>query len=173
VGIFLSFLPWIAFMVLADSCGVRWSALVAGLIAAFVAARGGFKLLDLKGAGFFFAVLGASFVFPQAPLTDWAPVLGSAALFLIVLTTIAIGQPFTTPYAKAMTPPEVWETAVFKRANLVISTAWLIGFGVALVTAFVTTLTTMGRPWLQPTGQIAAIAGPLLFQVWYRRRLPG
>ena len=171
MGIFLSFLPWIAFMVLADSWSVRWGALVAGGLAAIVAARGGFKLLDLKGAAFFLAMVALSYAVPEAALAAWAPVLGSAAIFVIVLTTILIGQPFTTPYAKAMTSPEVWETRGFKRANFVISTAWLIGFGVALAAALVTAFSAFGRPWLQPAAQATAIAGPLLFQTWYRRGL--
>ena len=169
--IFLSFLPWIAFMTLADTYGVRWVALVSAAIAATVAARGGFKLLDLKSALFFVAVFAASFVVPEATLAAWAPTLGAAAIFLIVVITIAIGRPFTTPYAKRMTPPEVWDSPTFRRANLVISTGWAIGFGAALAVTIWSALTTLGRPWLQPTAQLASVLGPLLFQNWYRRRL--
>jgi hypothetical protein len=171
MDIFLSFLPWIAFMSLADAYGVRWVALASAAIAAAVAARGGFKLLDLKSAVFFLLLFGAAFIVPDAWLTAWAPVIGSAAIFLIVTTTIVIGRPFTTPYAKRMTPPEVWDSPVFRRANQVISTGWAVGFGIALAASTWTALTAVGRPWLQPTAQIASIIGPLLFQTWYRRRL--
>jgi hypothetical protein len=171
MDIFLSFLPWIAFMTLADTYGVRWVALVSAAIAAAVAARGGFKLLDLKSALFFLLLFAAAFLVPDAWLTAWAPVISSAAIFLIVAMTIVIGRPFTTPYAKRMTPPEVWDSPVFKRANQVISLGWAVGFGIALAAAIWTALTAVGRPWLQPTAQIAGIIGPLLFQNWYRRRL--
>jgi hypothetical protein len=173
MDIFLSFLPWIAFMTLAEAYGVRWIALVCAAIAAGVAARGDFKLLDLKSTLFFLLLFGAAFVIPDAWLTAWAPVIGSAAMFLIVVMTIVTGRPFTTPYAKRMTPPEVWESPVFKRANHVISTGWAVGFGIALAAAIWTALTALGRPWLQPTAQIAGVIGPLLFQNWYRRRLQG
>jgi hypothetical protein len=171
MDIFLSFLPWIAFLSLADAYGVRWVSLISAAIAAAIAARSGFKLLDLKSALFFLLLFGAAFVVPEAWLTAWAPVIGSAAIFLIVMTTIVIGRPFTTPYAKRMTPPEVWDTPTFKRANQVISLGWAAGFGVALAAAIWTAFTAVGRPWLQPTAQIASIIGPLLFQTWYRRRL--
>lgn len=159
-------------MALSGSSGVRWSSLISGLVAAAVAARGGFKLLDLKGAIFFFVVFGASFLVSDTLLNAWASILGPAAIFAIVLATILVGQPFTTPYAKEMTPPAVWETATFKRANLVISLGWLAGFGVALAAGLWIALMKTGRPWLQPTAQIVAVVGPLLFQNWYRRRLP-
>jgi hypothetical protein len=173
MGIFLSFLPWIGFMVLADTVGVRWSALLAGVLAGAVAARGGFKLLDLKGSAFFLLLFGGSFFIPDAVLTAWASVLSAAAIFLITLTSILTGKPFTTPYAKEMTPADVWESPVFKRANLVISTGWAVGFGVALAAALLGAMTSLGRPWLQPAAQTVAIAGPLLFQNWYRQKLDG
>jgi hypothetical protein len=175
VGILLSFLPWIVFLALPGEIGVRWSAALATLLTLAVVfkdvRRGRFKLLDLKAAVFFAGFFGASFLIAEPTLTRWAPSIGSAAILLIVLTTILIGQPFTTPYAKEMTPAEVWDSPRFKRANRDISLGWLASFGLMLAAALLLALAGLDNPALQWAAQIGGIAGPILFQNWYRRRL--
>jgi hypothetical protein len=175
LAIFLSFLPWIAFLSLPGLVGVRWSATIAALLAVAMILRdqkrGRLKVLDLKSAAFFVLFFAASFFIAEESLTRWSGVAGSAAIFLIVLATLLTGRPFTTPYAKEMTPPDVWDSPLFKRANVVISSGWLVGFGFALAAALAHAVGLVTDPTMLIAIQIAAVIGPILFQTWYRRRI--
>jgi Ca2+/Na+ antiporter len=175
LAIFLSFLPWIAFLSLPGAVGARWSAAIAALLAVAMILRdrkrGRLKLLDLKGAACFVLFFATSFFIADEPLTRWSGVAGSAAIFLIVLATLLTGKPFTTPYAKEMTPPEVWDTPLFKHANVVISSGWLVGFGFALALASMHAFGVLTDTMLLIAAQVAAVIGPVLFQTWYRRRI--
>jgi uncharacterized membrane protein len=42
---------------------------------------------------------------------------------VLVLVTLPF-KPFTEPYAREQTPPEIWNTAEFRRTNRVITAVW-------------------------------------------------
>jgi hypothetical protein len=175
MAILLSFLPWIIFLGLPSAIGSLWSATIAaGLAGALVlrdARRGRLKALDIKGVAFFLLFLGAAgFVTPMR-LERWSPVAGSAALFTFALSGLLLGRPFTVPYAKEMTESRFWETAGFRRANQVISSAWLAGFALALGGSVLAATGVLVNALLEIGVQVAAIAGPLLFQSWFRRSI--
>jgi hypothetical protein len=58
----------------------------------------------------------------------WAGELSNIALAAFALVTLAIRRPFTLAYAKDTTPPEYWDTPLFRRINYVISAAWAGAF---------------------------------------------
>jgi len=57
-----------------------------------------------------------------------------AGLFLIVLTSIALRQPFTLQYAREKVSSEFWNSPTFVRVNYAITFAWARAFA-AMVAA--------------------------------------
>jgi hypothetical protein len=45
-------------------------------------------------------------------------------LFLMVLTTLIVGKPFTLQYAREQVPDSLWKTPQFIRSNYVITGVW-------------------------------------------------
>ncbi len=60
-----------------------------------------------------------------------------AFLTLIVLGSVAIGRPFTEPYARESTPQSVWDTPHFHAVNRKISAVWGLAFLVGTVSLIV------------------------------------
>ncbi len=56
-----------------------------------------------------------------------------AGLLLIVLASLAIGQPFTLHYAREAAPPETWSTPRFARVNRTITLVWAAAFAVPVL----------------------------------------
>ena len=52
------------------------------------------------------------------------------------VVSIAVGSPFTIPYAKRVAPPEYWDTPMFIHINTVLSAVWATSFAaVAAISA--------------------------------------
>ena len=66
-------------------------------------------------------------------------------LFLIVLTSLAVGRPFTLQYAREQVAPEFWTSPAFVRTNYIITAVWALAF-LVMVTAELALLYIPGLP---------------------------
>ena len=110
-------------------------------------------------------------MFPESVVDFWAQPLGSLSLCLFALATVLVRRPFTLAYARESTSPEVWDTPAFQRANMVISTAWTLGFAIMTAGAFLSAFGPPRYEWAALLGTGAGISGALAFQNAYRRNL--
>lgn len=139
-----SFSPWILFL-LANRFTSFSGAVTIGLVAAFVVAGRAighhhFHLLDMAGV-LYFTGLGLALEIVQ-PTSDvywsrYAQAGSHAFLTLIVLGSVAIGRPFTEPYARETTPKELWGTPQFRSVNRTISLVWGLAFLVGTISLII------------------------------------
>lgn len=139
--------------------------------------------------GFFVALYCAGQWLWPAGLGEILGAQANAALYLILLLTALlpplVGRPpFTTFFAKRQTPPQVWQTVIFRRINLRLNWFWAVLFALCLLLSLAPSL--LGFSWL-PAVLAAQVGLPLalLFGVgapitkWYpghyqrRLGLPG
>ncbi|PVZ15060.1 hypothetical protein [Actinomycetospora cinnamomea] len=131
-AVFLGFVPWIVFSVVAGPSTWEWAALAA-LICSLVLAVPDWRrsrsisLLDAAALVFFAVMLVLALVLDRAalqPIEDRAQLLSSVVIALVAFGSLAAGRPFTEFYAKREAPPEVWDTPTFKRVNRVLTALW-------------------------------------------------
>ncbi|WP_329148959.1 hypothetical protein OIU91_21740 [Streptomyces sp. NBC_01456] len=128
------FIPWLVFAGV-SSAGWQWGAL-AGLVTAVVlllADRAAGLALEHRlleyGTIVFFAALGIlAFTQPDSGLKSYGSALSMGWLALIAWVSIAVRRPFTLGFARRMAPPEVWDSPLFRRINVVLTTAWASSF---------------------------------------------
>jgi hypothetical protein len=150
---FLAFAPWIIFWVIGGPSTWETASIAALLAAVLVVAVSieaprqypvaaerkpwhglhleRIKLLDAGTVIFFAALVIVALATSRhsvAQLDKYSQALSSGALGLIALGSIVFGHPFTIDYAKESTPPKLWNTPVFKRINLVLSSVWAVVF---------------------------------------------
>jgi hypothetical protein len=150
---FLAFAPWIIFWVIGGPSTWETASIAALLAAVLVVAISieaprqypvaaerkpwhglhleRIKLLDAGTVIFFAALVIVALATSRhsvAQLDKYSQALSSGALGLIALGSIVFGHPFTVDYAKETTPPKLWNTPVFKRINLVLSSVWAVVF---------------------------------------------
>lgn len=139
------FLPWIAYPVAAALVDWRVAAATA-LAVAVMALLASVRSADTNMFGvaavvFFAALTGFAFVYPTSDLHRFVGALTPAALAVAALVSIAIGQPFTVPFAKRVAPREFWDTPMFMHINVVLSAVWATSFAaMATVIALVLAL---------------------------------
>jgi branched-subunit amino acid ABC-type transport system permease component len=131
-AVFLGFVPWIVFAVVAGPSTWMWAALAA-LVCALVLAvpdwRRSRSISVLDGAGivFFGVMVVLALVLDRAvlqPIEDRAQLLSSIVIAAVALGSLAVGRPFTEYYAKRDTPREYWDSPLFKRINRVLTALW-------------------------------------------------
>ncbi|UKY51508.1 hypothetical protein [Streptomyces inhibens] len=128
------FIPWLVFAGV-SSAGWQWGAL-AGLaisVALLFADRAAGLSLDYRlleyGTIVFFAALGVlAFARPDSGIKLYSSTLSMGWLALIAWVSIAVRRPFTMAIARRMAPPEVWHTPLFRRINVVLTSAWALSF---------------------------------------------
>jgi hypothetical protein len=131
-SIFLAFVPWIVFSVVAGPSTWMWAALAALLCSLVLAVpdwRSSRSISVLDGAALvFFAVLVVlALVLDRAalqPIEDRAQLLSSVVIAVVALGSLAVGRPFTEFYAKRQTPREYWASPTFKQINRVLTGLW-------------------------------------------------
>jgi hypothetical protein len=134
-GIYLAFIPWIVFTLVAQHSTLKLAAVGALLASVMIAARsaraGGAKVLEL---GAVLAFLGFTVIAFQAdPATAafvdrYARAIAAGLLSLIALGSLLV-MPFTEQYARETTPAAVWKSPVFRAVNRRISAV----FGVVVL----------------------------------------
>lgn len=165
-------IPWIALAVV-STLGWQWGAL-AGLVlggAMLVRARkagmaADALILECSTVAFFTALTIWAFARPESVLKDYVGALALSWLAVTAWTTLAVGQPFTTGVARRQAPPEVWDTHVFKRINVVITRAWSTAFTFSAAAMVVVNSAGLGMVAALAV-QFAGFVLPALFTAWY------
>jgi hypothetical protein len=130
------------------------------------------KLLDVATVVFFAALSLAALVTTRhnvSELDKYSQAISSGALGIIALGSIVLRHPFTIDYAKEEAPPEVWHTAVFRRINLVLSSAWAAVFLICAVLGLAAQQSVAKglRDWLNWYIPILLIFLAFRFTKWY------
>jgi hypothetical protein len=130
-----TFLPWIAYAVISTGNDSRWGALVAFAAAVLlivldrrIGRHWDALVIELSSTLYFGVLAVVAFTVDPAPLGVYGAALSIAWLGLTAWISLAIRKPFTLGIARAMVPPEVWESPVFYRTNALITTAWAVSF---------------------------------------------
>lgn len=128
--------------------------------------------LEIFGAVFFAAMAAVGLVATDSEirfLELWSGELTNISLAGFAWLTLLICKPFTEAYAKDTTPPEHWDSPLFKRINDVITAAWAAAFTVAAAAGFIGAfvLHDAGNFWTGWILQLAAIFAAISFTEFY------
>ncbi|MFE1313941.1 hypothetical protein [Streptomyces sp. NPDC058755] len=173
-SVFLSFAPWIVFTVVAGPSTWKYAALAA-LVTALVLSgqdilHGRLSILDVTGIVFFAVICVLALTLEQQQLLwleTYAQVIANGVIAVVALGSLFF-QPFTEQYARRSTPPEVWDSPLFKRINRVLTAAWGGVFVVITVLGWLATRTSSGSDWLNWVLPVAL----LVWAVNFTRRYP-
>jgi len=177
LGVFLSFLPFIAFALLAEPIGPMLALAIGAAIGLVLAVRSrmtppyALNVLDtgaaalMGGVALYLAAAGGTLSLIAVRLcVDFG-------LFLIVLISIAIGRPFTLAYARQQVDPAYWDHPLFLKTNNLIAGAWAAAFAVmAGIEAAMLFWPAFPRP-LGVALILLAFAGAFSFTAWYPKRV--
>jgi uncharacterized membrane protein len=180
-AIFLGFVPWIVFSVVAGPSTWMWAALAALLCSLILSVPSwrstrSISVLDAAGLLFFGALVVLALTLDRAtlqPIEDRAQMLSSIVIALVALGSLAVGRPFTEYYARQQTPREYWNSPTFKQINRVITAVWGMVFVLnALCDAAVAYLGVNADifNWVVP---IVAIVAAVKFTGWYPDHVTG
>lgn len=169
------FIPWIAFAAV-SSAGWQWGA-ATGLVAALVllvqdrkAGVAGDSLILERSTVVFFAALSAlAFAAPHSALREYGGPLSVGWLALTAWVTLIVGRPFTTGIAKRHAPPAVWATPLFRRINVVVTSAWAAAFTLSAVALAAIQAAGLGAGVSIPV-QVAGFVLPAVFTARYPDR---
>jgi hypothetical protein len=103
----------------------------------------------------------------------WGGEVANVALFVIVLGSILVRQPFTLQYAKEDAPPEMWDEPHFLRANYVISWVWALAFFIEAASGWYgdAVLRDSNNLWTGWIIQTLPMIVAAQFTIWYPNRL--
>jgi uncharacterized membrane protein len=180
-AIFLGFVPWVVFSVVAGPSTWMWAALAAFLCSLILSVPSwrstrSIGVLDAAGLVFFGVLVVLALVLDRAtlqPIEDRAQLLSSVVIALVALGSLAVGRPFTEYYARQQTPREYWNSPTFKQINRVITAVWGLVFVLnALCDAAVAYLgvTSDVFNWVVP---VVAIVAAVKFTDWYPDHVMG
>ena len=128
------------------------------------------KLLEIGAAALFGALALYTFVSHATWSIMGVRLAVDAGLFLIVVISIVIRQPFTLQYAREQVPQALWSSREFQKTNDVISAVWALAFAILIAADLV--LLTM--PDLPPRfgiiATVLALVGAFKFTGWYPSR---
>jgi len=172
VNILLAFAPFLVFAILNGFVGGFGALLAAAATSAALILYGWMKhstpkILEI-GTFLLFVAL-AAYVATTGGTQSIIGVklLVDSGLLLIVLLSMAIGQPFTIQYAKETVPREYWNSPKFLRTNYVITAVWAIAFlAIVLVELALLYVPGMSRHF-SVFVMIAALVGAIKFTTWY------
>lgn len=166
-------LPWIAFLVIADgSMGRLRVGLVVALVsgAAFAAMRLYRGVLMWAGLLFFAVALVAVFGLHSTWFLKHLAVIANSMLAAAAWGSLLVGRPFTVEFAREQTDPALWSNPVFLRVNRVITAAWATVFTFNAALAWI----QMRHPlpvWAAYAVPFGALLAAMLFSSWYPQRV--
>lgn len=97
-------------------------------------------VLEVVGVSYFVVLAAIGLVVSDGTkswLEMWAGEITNASLALFALITLLLRRPYTMAYARDVTPPEVWSTPFFRRANMVLTGVWAGAFGFSATVGFI------------------------------------
>ncbi len=177
MGILLSFAPFIVFALLSRMLPVTAALFIGAAVALglllweSVVHKRSVKILEagtvilFGGLGVFVLLTGGAWSVLQVRLAV------DAGLFLIVLVSMLVRQPFTLQFARERVPPEVAAKPQFLRTNYLLTGVWALAF-LVMVCADLVMVFMPGVPLsVGVKVTIAAIVGAVWFTSWYPERL--
>ncbi|SIR99072.1 hypothetical protein [Williamsia sterculiae] len=162
---------WIVFAIVGSFAATTTAALVA-LITALLSLALGLRsyralsatVIELATVVFFTALVPVTYLHPTIGHFDsWVAAASQLWLGLTVLVTLLIGAPFTLAIAKQDAPEEIWETAEFRRFNVVITRAWMVSFFTSATLIAVLCATGVVSSWMTTLIVVAGIVVPIRF----------
>lgn len=170
------FIPWIAFAAV-SAVGWQWGALTGLVLGVWLLIqdhRAGIaadsQILEFSTIAFFAVLSGVAFANPDSRLEDYSGALSLGWLAVTAWATLAVRRPFTTGIAKRQAPPEVWNSPVFRRVNVVITAAWAAAFTVTAAVLIPVYHADLGSGVSIPV-QVAGFVVPALFTARYPDRV--
>jgi hypothetical protein len=129
-GIYLAFVPWILFSLIAQHDTLKAAAVTALIAAVLIAApavlAGRPRMLELGAVVAFVGFTIAAFIADPAT-THWVARY-ARAIAALLLAVIAFSSllfvPFTEQYARASVPRQFWSTPRFQRVNRQLTVMW-------------------------------------------------
>ncbi|NIE62660.1 hypothetical protein [Burkholderia sp. Ax-1719] len=169
----LAFSPFIAFVVIERTVGVSAGLAAGALVAAVLLARDFMssgrrvKILEIGT----FLLFGALTLYSIAYGASWSVAAVrlrvDAGLFLIVLASIALRQPFTLQYAREKVAPDLWASPDFVRVNYAITFAWALAFAVMVAADLLMTYVSSVPHSVGIFITVIALYGAMKFTGWY------
>jgi hypothetical protein len=135
------------------------------------------KILDLGTIAFFLVLVIIGLFVDRHTLIGlekYSQAISSAALGLIVVTSIVLGHPFTEQYARQGVPEDVWDTPGFRHTMVLMSGVWAVIFAVMAILGLIAKTGIAGAGssdllnWYIPIGLV--ILG-FQFNKWYPSHL--
>ena len=172
MSILLSLSPFAVFFVLmrlrSPMAGLVGALVASLLLCAFMRRRGeAVKILEV-GSLALFGLL-CAYTWLGAPTWSVATVrlAVDAGLLVIVLVSLAIGQPFTLQYARERVPEHIWAMPVFFTTNVIISGIWAGAFTVLVAADAAAEWLPAVPLWIDIVAYVAAFVGAVWFSNWY------
>jgi hypothetical protein len=135
-GIYLAFIPWVVFTLVAQHSTLKLAAVGALLVSVVIAARsvrvGGAKVLELGAVLAFVAFTVVAFRADPATVAfvdRYARAIAAGLLSVIALGSLLV-VPFTEQYARETVPRQLWSSLKFKQINRKLTTMWGLVFAV-------------------------------------------
>ena len=127
------------------------------------------RLLD-AGSAFLFVAMAAFWLVEHPAWTVWnVRLVADSGLLSLVVWSIAIGRPFTLPYAREHVDAALWDAPAFAATNRVISEVWALACLVVVFADALMAITSADRRI--GVGLIAAaLIAAVKFTQWYPRR---
>ena len=170
IKIYLAFIPWVMFTLVAQHSTLKWAAIAALAVSVAIALpsllKGRPKLLEI---GAVLAFAGFTVVALNDPgasewVTRYARAIAAAMLALIAFGSLLV-VPFTEQYARESVPRQFWSSPRFQRLNRQLTLMWALVF-----TAMVPAHVIAGAIDTPRANLIFNWAIPIVLIVWAAKR---
>jgi hypothetical protein len=177
MGILFAFAPFVGFAIIERIVGPTTGLVAGALISVALIGRDAItpgrspKILEIGTAVLF----GSLALYALVGSPSWSVIevrlWVDAGLLVIVLSTMALGQPFTLQYAREQVGAEFHYTPEFLRTNYVITSVWALAFAVMVAAELVMLNVPTVSPRVGVFAIIAALIGAVKFTGWYPEHL--
>ena len=178
MNILLGFAPYIASFML-----MHIGSVVAGLWAAFIVALAivvhgwvrtrSTKILEVGNLVLFTALA----LFTMVTYWEWTlmavRLVADTGLLIIILTSLALGRPFTIQYARERVPQQYWDTPQFLAVNRTITWVWAAAFAVMVASHAAAVVMPDMPVGVDVVITVSALVGAYKFSTWYPERARG
>lgn len=166
----LSFAPWIAFLVIADSSlfrlklGIIVAAVLTVVMAVTRLHRG---VIMWVGIMFFLYALAAVVLLDNMWTVRHIGFLANAALAVGVWMGIVLKRPFTLEYAREYTDPSLWDSPLFLRINYLLTEMWAVVFSINATVAWQRSVRPVVPGWAYDTVSYGLLVSAMFISTWY------